>query len=510
MIELTGGTLTLDEVERAAADPGEEITVSGDARDAVRRSREYVEELLAREEPIYGVTTGFGRLAEVLISPDQRTELQRNLVRSHAAGVGPSLPREEVRALMTLRANALLRGHSGCRIEVVERLVEHLNRGIHPVVPEVGSVGASGDLAPLAHVALTLLGEGRVERDGEIRPAGEVLAEEGLEPLTLREKEGLALINGTQATTGIGILAFRRAERAVESADVAGATSLEGLRGTPAAFDPRVHEARPHPGQATSGARLRALLSDSEIRESHRYGDPRIQDAYSIRCIPQVHGAARDALGYVRRILETEANSTTDNPLIFADAGDVVSAGNFHAQVVAQGLDLLCIVLADVAAMSERRTERLLNPDLSGQPAFLAPEPGIHSGLMIAQVTAADLLSEMRVLAHPSSVDSVPTSANQEDHVSMGLSAARKTRRAVECLEYVLAVELLCGVQAVDHLAPLEPGVGVARAREIVRERVEPLDGDRALSDDLEALGALVREGRLARIHDEVAGRRGS
>jgi len=487
-IPITGRDLTLEAVERIADDPAVEATLTDEARERVLDARTFVEELLEGEEKIYGVNTGFGRLAEVVISPEKRTALQRNLIRSHAAGVGRSLPRRQVRAIIVLRANALARGHSGCRVEVVEGLLRLLNGGIHPVVPEAGSVGASG---------------GEVERAGEVVPAARALEAAGLEPLELGAKEGLALINGTQATTGLGVLALRAAERAVETAEVAGATSLEGLRGTPEAFRAEVQEVRPHPGQARSAARLRSLMANSEIRESHRQGDPRVQDAYSIRCMPQVHGAARDALAHVRRVLETEVNSATDNPLVFPGSRSVVSAGNFHAQVVAQALDFLCIAAADLAAISERRIERLLNPDLSGHPAFLSPEPGIRSGFMIVQVTAADLLAELRVLAHPASVDSVPTSGNQEDHVSMGLAAARKATRAVECLEYVLAVELLCGAQAVDYLKPLRPGRGVERARALLREWVPPLEEDRPLSGEIEEVRRLIREGAFV-FEDEV------
>ena len=492
---LSGRDLTLEQVERAAEDPEVPVALAPGAREAMEESRRLVEELAGEDGKIYGLNTGFGGLSEVAISLQQRSDLQRNLVRSHSAGVGDPLERSEVRAIMLLRANALARGRSGCRPRVVERLLDFLNEGIHPVVKRFGSVGASGDLGPLAHVALALIGEGEVEAEGRVRPSRDVLEERGLEPLELREKEGLALINGTQATSGLGVLALLACERAVDTADVAGAMSLEGLRGTPDAFREEVQEARPHPGQARSAARLRHLLRDSEIRESHRHGDPRVQDAYSIRCMPQIHGAAREALGYVRGILQTEINSATDNPLVFAEHRTVVSAGNFHAQIVAQALDLLCMAAADLAAVSERRIERLLNPDLSGHPAFLASEPGLESGLMLAQVTAVDVLSELRVLAHPASVDSVPTSANQEDHVSMGLAAARKARRAVDCLEYVLAVELLCGAQAVELLKPLRPGRGVEEAVAGVREGVPPLEGDRVLSGELEWLRGRVREG---------------
>jgi histidine ammonia-lyase len=500
-ILLTGGDLTLVELEKGARGfPGVSLSVSPAALAAVRRSREFVESLLKGSEQIYGVTTGFGRLAEVVIPPDQRAELQRNLVLSHSAGVGRPLALEEVRAIMILRANALARGHSGVRPEVVGRLVEYLNLGIHPVVPEAGSVGASGDLAPLAHIALTLIGEGEVEFGGGLRATGEVLGEVGLEPLVLREKEGLALINGTQATTGIGILSFQRALVALETAEVAGAMTVEGLRGTPEAFRAEAQAVRPHPGQGETAARLRFLLRDSEIRESHREDDPRVQDSYSLRCIPQVHGAAREVLGYVGRILETEANSTTDNPLILPDAELVVSAGNFHAQVVSQALDFAAIALADLAAISERRIERLLNPDLSGLNPFLTPSPGLESGFMIAQVTATDLLAEMRILAHPASVDSVTTSANQEDHISMGMTATRKLRRSVECLEYILGVELLCAAQALEYLKPLRPGRGVEEAYHTIRESVPPLTGDRVLSGDMEEAARLVRGGAFSSI----------
>ncbi len=505
MIAITGRSLTLEDVERVALGQEREAVLSDDAQARIQRSRTYVEELLEQNERIYGVTTGFGRLSEVFIQPRRRKDLQLNLIRSHASGVGTRLSVREVRTLMLLRANSLARGDSGCRVEVVQRLLDFLRLGIHPIVPEVGSVGASGDLAPLSHITLAMLGEGDVELDGGIIPSKQALAQSGLPPIELLAKEGLALINGTQATTGLGVLALLGAERAVETAEVAGATSLEGLRGTPEPFRAEVQEARPHPGQITSAERLRALLADSEIRESHRYNDPRVHDAYSLRCMPQVHGAARGALGYVRQVLTIEVNSTTDNPLIFPDAGIVLSAGNFHAQVVAQALDFLAIALTDVASISERRIERLLNPDLSGLPAFLARDPGIESGFMIAQVAAVDLLAEMRVLAHPASVDSVPTSGNKEDHVSMGMAAARKARRVVECLEYVLAIELLCAAQALEFLKPLQPGRGVKVAYERVRQQVAPLEGDRVLSADIERLRQLVRDGELAALALELS-----
>ena len=526
MITIDGRTLTLEQVEAVARDRVA-VRLSDEAVARVEASRALLEGLIEGDAPVYGVNTGFGRLADVRIPRDEQRALQRNLVRSHAAGVGAPLPAGEVRAIMLLRANTLVRGQSGCRLVVVERLLDLLNRGVHPIVPETGSVGASGDLVPLAHVALGLTGEGRVEVEGRERGAAESLAEAGVAPLALGEKEALALLNGTQATTGIGVLAQRRFRRALDTADVAGAMSLEGLRGTPDAFRPEIHAARPHPGQVESARRLWELLDGSEIRESHRTDDPRVQDPYSLRCMPQVHGAAREACAYAHRILTTEVNSTTDNPLVLPvqageesapagvrvadrgpDAGgrkttpppqaEVLSGGNFHAQVVAQCLDLVAIAAADLASISERRIDRMLNPDLSGLPAFLTPKPGTRSGLMVAQVTAADALSEMRVLAHPASADSVPTCASQEDHVSMGMAAARKVRRAIELLETVLAVELLCAAQAVEFHRPLRAGAGVERALETVRAHVPRLDRDRVLSGDIASLVALVREGGAA------------
>jgi histidine ammonia-lyase len=500
---LNGRDLTLEEVE-AVAHARRGARLSDDARESVRRSRKYIESLLSSGQRVYGVNTGFGRLADVVIEPDRQRELQQNLLRSHAAGVGRPLESHEVRALMLLRANALARGNSGCRPEVIDQLLTLLDHDIVPVVPESGSVGASGDLAPLAHVALALIGEGHVVHRGSRATAAEALAEEGIEPLELAEKEGLALINGTQATTGLGILALLGAERAVDCAEVAGAMSLDALKGTPAAFRPEVHEARPHAGQKESGRRLWSLISGSEIRESHREGDSRVQDPYCLRCMPQVHGAARHALGYVRQVLETEANSATDNPLVFPEAEIVISAGNFHAQLVSQALDLLVIALADLAAISERRIERMLNPDLSGLSAFLARRPGLESGLMIAQVTAVDLLGEIRVLAHPASVDSVPTSANQEDHVSMGFTAARKARRAVECVHYVQAVEVMVAAEAIERHRPLKSSTGIERALELVRAEVAPLQGDRPIHGDLETLKRLVASGALVSSSSET------
>ena len=505
VVRVDGRTLTLEDVELVATQPSTVVELAADARPRMEASRDFIEARVASGEPVYGVTTGFGRLADVAIAPEERTALQHNLVRSHASGMGTPMDQACVRALMLLRANALARGYSGCRVVLVESLLALLNAGIHPRVPEFGSVGASGDLAPLAHIALALLGEGEAECGGEWGSARHWMDAAGLEPLTLSSKEGLALINGTQATTGMGILSLLSAERSIETAEVAAAMSHEALLGTPEAYRAEIQDARPHAGQRTSAERLRAILADSEIRESHREGDARVQDAYALRCVPQVHGAARHALAYVRGILETEANSATDNPLVFPESGIVVSGGNFHAQIISQALDLLAIAVTDLAAISERRTERLLNPDLSmGLPAFLARNPGLESGFMIAQVTAVDLLGEMRILSHPASVDSVTTSANQEDHVSMGLGAARKARRAVGCLERVLATELMCAAEGIEYRRPLRAGLGVEIAHGRIRERVPRLDGDRVLGPDLEALTELIKSGTFAGIAQEL------
>lgn len=496
-MEIDGDRLTLEALERVARGAGEPVRLAEGARWRMLRSRAIVEEAVRSGSIVYGVTTGFGRLADVAIPRERILELQLNLIRSHACGVGPPLPVEEVRAVMLMRANVLAKGFSGVRPEIVERLLELLNRGVHPVIPAQGSVGASGDLAPLAHLALVLVGEGEAQFDGRTVSGAEALREVGLEPLVLQAKEGLGLNNGTQVMTAIGALALLGAERAVETADVAGAMSLEGLRGTPDAFHPALQRARPHPGQAASAERLRSLLEGSEIRESHRHNDPRVQDAYALRCMPQVHGAARAGLAYVRSVLEVEANSATDNPLIFPDeeGGLVLSGGNFHGQPVAQVLDLLAIALADLASMSERRIERLVNPDLSDLPAFLTPEPGVNSGMMLAQITAAALVSESKVLAHPASVDSIPTGASKEDHVSMGVTAARKARQVLRNTEAVLGIELMCAAQALEFLRPLRPGQGVEKAYAAVRERIAPLGADRVLAPDIEAAAALVRAG---------------
>lgn len=505
ILELEGNALRLSDVERIARAESARVTVSAAAHARIVRARELVDRVIAENRVVYGISTGFGALAEVVIPPDRIRELQLNLIRSHAAGVGAPLSEEEVRAIALLRANVLALGHSGVRPQVVELLCELLNKRIHPVIPERGSVGASGDLAPLSHLALVLIGEGEAFYNGDRISGAEALKRAGLQPITLEAKEGLALNNGTQVQTGIGILAFRDVERALEAAEVAGAMSLEGLRGTPDAFHEAIQHARPHVGQIESARRLRTLLQDSEIRESHRENDPRVQDAYSLRCMPQVHGAARQALGYIQQVLETEANSATDNPLIFPDEDLVLSGGNFHGQPVAQVLDLLAMVCADIAAISERRIARLIDPALSGLPAFLVKDPGVNSGMMMPQIVAAALVADLRLKAHPASIDTVPTDNNKEDHVSMGQGAAIKVREAARLLETVIGLELLTAAQALEFLKPLKPGIGVQRAYELVRAVVPALDTDRQMSHDIETITRLVHSGDLARIHLELA-----
>lgn len=465
----------------------------------MRASYRVIQRLAAGPDPVYGVTTGFGKLADQRISPSDIRRLQLNLVRSHAAGVDAPLTREETRAIMLLRANVLARGHSGARPLLVETLLTLLNRNILPVIPCRGSVGASGDLAPLAHLALVLIGEGEATANGRRQPGRTALAKAGLRPLTLEAKEGLSLLNGTQAMLALGLLAARRCEHLVDAADVAGALSLEALQGTPVAFDPRIHRLRPHRGQSIVAANLRRLVSGSQIRRSHLHC-PRVQDAYSLRCMPQVHGAIRDALDHVRSTLEIEINSVTDNPIVFADRQDVVSGGNFHGQPLGLVLDYLAMAMTELASISERRIERLINPEYGDLPPFLSPHPGLNSGFMVAQVTAAALASENKVLSHPASVDSIPTSGNQEDHVSMGMGSALKLKQILANTERILAIELLCGAQGVDFHRPLQPGSGSRETLKLIRQRVPPLTTDRVLAPDIERIRELVASGVLSTV----------
>ncbi len=491
---LDGGSLTLDDVYGVATGRAT-VRLAQNARERIARARGVVERVVERGDVVYGVTTGFGKLSEVAIPPDRLAELQVNLVRSHAAGVGKLLAEREVRAMMLLRANVIAKGYSGARAELVELLTGMLNAGLYPPIPEQGSVGASGDLAPLAHLALAMIGEGELLGGGRCAPATERLVEAGLAPVKLQPKEGLTLINGTQAHTGIAAIALVDAMRLWRAAHVAGAMSLEGLMGTPAAFDARIHEARGQVGQLESAAILRALLADSEIRESHRTGDPRVQDAYALRCMPQVYGPVLDALRFAESLVAREINAGTDNPLIFDD-GEIISGGNFHGQVVAMALDVLAIALTNLAVISERRTDRLVNPDLNqGLPPFLTSDAGVSSGFMIAQVTAAAITSECKVLAHPSSVDSIPTDGNKEDVVPMAMGAAWKLRRVLDNVRQVLAIELMCAAQALEYRAPLRPAPPVARALEVVRRHVAPLAQDRVLSGDMMTLAAVIAAG---------------
>ena len=495
-LPLTGRDLSIDNVIEVARGR-RRVVLSDEAAERVAASRAVIERLVSDAAIVYGVTTGFGDLADVRIEPAQTAELQRNLVRSHAAGVGDPLPDDVVRAMLLLRANTLAVGLSGVRVEVPELLIGLLNAAVHPVVPGRGSLGASGDLAPLAHLALVLIGEGEASVDGAGPGAGaDALARAGLTPLTLGAKEGLALLNGTQLMAGIGVLAQHDALRLALTADVIGAMSLEAMLGTGAAFDERLVGARPHPGQVASARHLRALLAGSEIGASHAASDHRVQDAYSLRCMPQVHGAARDALAELERVLTVEINSATDNPLVFP-TGEVISGGNFHGEPLALTLDYATLAVAELASISERRTARLVDAHLSGLPAFLAERPGVESGLMIAHYTAAALVNELQSLAHPASVDTIPTSANQEDHVSMGATAAHQLRDAIDRAEQVLAIEALCAAQGLDFRAPLRPGAGVARAHAVVRERVSHLGADRSPAPDIVAVRRLLHGGDL-------------
>ena len=496
-VVIDGNSLTLEQVAAVARDRAP-VTVAPAARKRARIARAVVDRLVASNAVAYGVTTGFGKLSEVAIPPDRLAELQVNLVRSHAAGVGDPLPEREVRAMMLLRANVISKGYSGARIELAELLAHMLNAGLYPMVPEQGSVGASGDLAPLAHLALSLIGEGTLRCGSTEGAASAMLRAAGLEPMTLGTKEGLTLINGTQAHTGIGALALMDAHALWRTAHVAGAMSLEALLGTPVAFDARIQDLRGQLGQAASAAVLRELLAGSEIRESHRYGDPRVQDAYALRCMPQVHGPVLDAIDFAAAVIGRELNAGTDNPLVFED-GDLLSGGNFHGQSVAMVLDFLAIALTNLATISERRIDRLVNPDLNqGLPPFLTRDAGVSSGFMMAQVTAASLASECKVLAHPASVDTIPTDGNKEDVVPMAMAAAWKLRRVVRNVRYVLAIELMCAAQGVDYRAPLKPGRGVERAHEAVRAIVPPLEADRVLSGDIERLAQAIQNDEIS------------
>lgn len=501
---LDGQPLTLAQIETVALG-ARPVAIADSALSRAQQSRACIEEILAAGQTVYGVNTGFGKLSDVRIAPDRLTELQVNLVRSHAGGVGQPLSEGETRAMLLLRANVLAKGFSGVRPVLLELLIALLNARVHPVIPEKGSVGASGDLAPLAHLALVLIGEGEAFYRGDRFAGGEALQRAGLQPLQLSAKEGLALLNGTQAMTAVGALAVARAQRVVRLGDLAGAMSLEALMGTPAAFDERIHQVRPHAGQVASAAHLVKLLENSEIRESHREHDSRVQDAYCLRCMPQVHGAVRGVLEHVAGVLETEAGSATDNPLIFPETsagtqnrGTVLSGGNFHGAPLAYAFDYAALALTDLCGIVERRIDRLLNPDINeGLPAFLSGDPGLSSGFMIAQIVAAALINECQVLAHPSSTGSIPTDGGKEDHVSMGMTGALKLREIVENAERILAIELMCAAQGLEYRRPLRSAREIERAHAAVRAVVPRLEQDRSLAADIDALAAAIRSGKL-------------
>jgi histidine ammonia-lyase len=522
-VELTGAGLTIDDAERILRGQVERLSLAPAARKRVEQARRCVEDLLAEGATLYGVNTGFGKLSGQRIPPQEVLALQENLLRSHAVGVGSLVSIPVSRLALALRINALAKGYSGVTVDLLETLIEIYNRGVVPAMPEQGSVGASGDLAPLAHMALVLMGEGRawVKRHPKaVRRIAHLglgpseftlvsglaaLRRVRLQPHRPLAKEGLSLINGTQVSTALLADALVQARHLARVADVAGAMTVEATRSSLKPFDSRIQEVRPHPGQAACAANLRQLLEGSEIMPSHA-DCPKVQDAYSIRCMPQVHGAARDALAHIARVLEVEMNAATDNPLVFADSATVISGGNFHGQPVALAADLLAAAVTDLSSISERRIENLVNPDLSGLPGFLTPHPGLNSGMMLVQVLAAALVAENKTLSFPASVDSIPTSANREDHVPMSTAAARKARAVVINATRVLAGELLCAAQGLEFLKPLRPGSGAAAAYLHLREHVRPLGRDRTLHRDLEAVERLIRSGSLLAAAEARAG----
>jgi histidine ammonia-lyase len=503
-VVLSGNELTFSQLYDVAL-RAETVSLAPAAIERMNASRAVVERLLASGATAYGINTGFGKLASVRISPEQVRQLQVNLVRSHACGVGAALSEAETRAMMLLRANAIAKGLSGVRPRIVETLCQMLNAKVHPVIPSQGSVGASGDLAPLAHLAQVVIGEGRANFRGEILPGGEAMKRAGITPVALEAKEGLSLLNGTQGMLALLSLALHEADILVDSADVAASLSLDALRGSPGAFDARIMHARAYAGAATTARNLANLNEGSQIRESHRSAekDTRVQDAYSLRCTPQVHGAVRDSLAQAREIAAVELNSATDNPLVFvrdANNGDIISGGNFHGQPLAMAADQVAIAIATLGGIVERRIEQMTNPLTSMLPAFLTPEPGLNSGFMVAQVTAAALTSENKALATPHSVDSISTSGNQEDYVSMGMSGARRLERMLVNLRYTIAIELLCACQGIDLLAPLQTGTLAKKAFALVRAKSGEVTQDRPLAPDIEAMAALVADGDFSAI----------
>jgi histidine ammonia-lyase len=498
---IDGNHLTIGDVVRTAREQVQ-VAMTDEAAQHVQQSRKVVDDFVEEERVVYGITTGFGKFSDVLISKEEAVQLQRNLIISHACGVGEPLPEEIVRGVMLLRANALSKGYSGVRLETIQVLLDMLNKRVHPVIPEKGSLGASGDLAPLAHMVLVMMGEGEAFYEGRRIPGAEAMEKAGITPVVLTSKEGLGLINGTQVMTAVGALCVADAVTLIKTLDIAGALTMEALRGITDAFDPRVHQLRPHAGQIRSAANILKITKDSE--RTTRQLDIRVQDAYTLRCIPQIHGASWDAILFVKEKVEIELNAVTDNPLIFANEKDAISGGNFHGQPVALAFDFLGIALSEVANVSERRIERMVNPQLSGLPAFLTKKGGLHSGLMIAQYSAAALVSENKVLAHPASVDSIPSSANQEDHVSMGTIGARKARSILTNAQYVVGIELMAACQAMDLGEDRKMGRGTKAVYETLRRKLPMLTDDRILYPDLETMVDLVRSGELVNVVENI------
>ncbi|MCD4818491.1 MAG: histidine ammonia-lyase [Candidatus Cloacimonetes bacterium] len=497
-IILNGNDLTLDQLEKIVFE-NEQIELNPDSIIKINKCRDYVEKIVREKRSVYGITTGFGKFANIRISQEDIEELQKNLILSHSVGVGQILSIPEIRATMLLRINVLVKGHSGIRLSTLQTLIDMLNKGVHPCIPEKGSVGASGDLAPLSHLALVLLGEGKAIYKNEILSGKEALQKAGIKPVVLKAKEGLALNNGTQVMTAMGALNLLRAENLCQVADIIAAMTIDALKGTFSAFDELVHKLRPHHGQMISARNLSSLMQNSELNKSHTYCS-NIQDAYSLRCTPQVNGAVRDALEYVRKTIEIEMNSATDNPLIFPDEDKVISGGNFHGEPIAFAVDTLGFTVSEIANISDRRTEQMVNPALNRDlKPFLAPRPGIDSGFMMAQVTSAALVSENKILAHPASVDSVPTSANQEDHVSMGTIGAMKARTIVDNVSYVLGIELLVACQALDT-RKLKSSDAIEAVKSEVRKQVKFLEKDRIMSDDIEKMKKLVDSEIISKI----------
>ncbi len=501
-IIIDGNTLTLEQVEQVARNYAPvrlaETSIAG-----VEKCRAYVDKVIANKDVVYGLTTGFGKFSTVTIPEENIAELQLNLIRSHSVSVGEAYDEATTRAIMLLRIAVLAKGHSGIRLQTLQALIQMLNSGVHPLIPKRGSVGASGDLSPLSHLALVLLGEGEAIYQGELMSGQAAMAKAGITPIRLAAKEGLALNNGTQVMAAIGVLALLDAERLCKQADITAAMSIDALKGTPRAFDPLVHKLRPHPGQKTSAENIRQLLENSPLRESH-LNCGNVQDAYSLRCTPQVHGAVRDALAYARTVLDVEINSATDNPLIFPDEGKVISGGNFHGEPLAIAMDTMGIALSELANISERRMEQMLNPALSrGLSPFLAKRPGLDSGFMIMQLTAASLISENKVLAHPASVDSIPTSANQEDHVSMGSVSAIKLQQIVENVSNVIAIELIISAVALDHRG-IKSSPGLEAAKALLREQVATLQQDRVMYPDIRAALGMIKNAGILQAVDAV------